>query len=239
MKRLYVLAALLMVTTSAHAGNGISLEINGHKIHIEAPKNCDSLACIKVSAPDLSGSGFGFKGFKFANRDDDNDIAPPSDPPAQKSVSAPVDQTAAPPPSVAPASNTPSASPAIASTSTTPATDATAPALAAMPKPPIVAAAPVQAPTTPLGVWNTEENRGMVRIEQCGQNLCGYTVKANQKVLINMKPSESKWIGEIRDPDSGKTYDADIAMKGPSSLRVQGCAFGGMFCGGQTWTRVS
>jgi uncharacterized protein (DUF2147 family) len=29
-----------------------------------------------------------------------------------------------------------------------------------------------------------------------------------------------------------------MAMKGTNSLRVQGCAFGGMFCGGQTWKRV-
>jgi uncharacterized protein (DUF2147 family) len=28
-------------------------------------------------------------------------------------------------------------------------------------------------------------------------------------------------------------------MKGPNAMRVQGCAFGGMFCGGQTWSRVS
>jgi uncharacterized protein (DUF2147 family) len=28
-------------------------------------------------------------------------------------------------------------------------------------------------------------------------------------------------------------------MKGTETLRVQGCAFGGVFCGGQTWTRVN
>ena len=30
-----------------------------------------------------------------------------------------------------------------------------------------------------------------------------------------------------------------IALKGSDTLRVQGCAFGGMFCGGQTWSRVN
>ena len=30
-----------------------------------------------------------------------------------------------------------------------------------------------------------------------------------------------------------------IALKGTNTLKVQGCAFGGMFCGGQTWKRVS
>jgi uncharacterized protein (DUF2147 family) len=95
------------------------------------------------------------------------------------------------------------------------------------------------AANSPLGVWATEENKGNVRIEQCGENLCGYAVKTNERILINMKPSDSKWVGRIHDPDSGRNYDSTIAMRGPNGLRVQGCAFGGMFCGGQTWKRVS
>ena len=31
--------------------------------------------------------------------------------------------------------------------------------------------------------------------------------------------------------DSGGDYDATIAMRGPNALKVQGYAFGGMFCG--------
>ena len=54
-----------------------------------------------------------------------------------------------------------------------------------------------------------------------------------------MKPAGSKWTGRIHDPDSGSNYDSIIAMKGLNALKVQGCAFGGMFCGGQTWKRVS
>ena len=115
--------------------------------------------------------------------------------------------------------------------------------------PPARAAAPIQqasaAATTPLGVWLTEEKEGKVRIEQCGTNLCGYAVneKSDQngeKVLINMKPVGGvKWSGKIYDPKSGSTYDSTIAMKGSDGLRVQGCAFGGMFCGGQTWSRLN
>ena len=102
----------------------------------------------------------------------------------------------------------------------------------------------MQASNSPLGVWLTEEKEGKVRIEQCGTNLCGYAVdkKSNQngeQVLINMKPGKDKWSGRILDPSSGSTYDSTIAMKGTDTLRVQGCAFGGMFCGGQTWTRVN
>jgi len=127
-----------------------------------------------------------------------------------------------------------------------------APAPVAAPVPPPApqkqAAAPATstpAPTnSPLGVWLTEEKEGKVRIEQCGTNLCGYSVdkKSNQngeQVLINMKPAKDKWSGRIFDPNTGSTYDSTIALKGTDSLRVQGCAFGGVFCGGQTWTRVN
>ena len=104
---------------------------------------------------------------------------------------------------------------------------------------PAPVAAPVQVANSPLGVWATEENKGNVRVEQCGANLCGYAVNTGERILINMKSEGSKWTGRIHDPDSGKDYDSIIAMKGPNILKVQGCAFGGMFCGGQTWKRMS
>ena len=120
-----------------------------------------------------------------------------------------------------------------------------APSVATVTPPPAPPPAAPQAATSPLGVWLTEEKEGKVRIEQCGPNLCGYSVdkKSNrngEQVLINMKPGkDNKWSGRIFDPNSGSTYDLTLALKGADSLRVQGCAFGGMFCGGQTWTRVN
>ena len=124
----------------------------------------------------------------------------------------------------------------------TPAATAPAP-VAAQPSPQPqaapVASAPATAPTGPIGVWATEENKGNVRVEACGASLCGYSEKTNERILINMKPDGGKWSGRIHDPDSGRNYDSTIAMKGPNAMRVQGCAFGGMFCGGQTWKRVS
>ena len=85
----------------------------------------------------------------------------------------------------------------------------------------------------------TEENKGNVRIEECGTNLCGYSVNTGARILINMKPQGSKWSGRIHDPESGRNYDSTIALKNTDTLKVQGCAFGGMFCGGQSWKRVS
>jgi uncharacterized protein (DUF2147 family) len=241
MKKLVIAAALLMAATSAQAGNSVSFEIGGNKIHIQAPKGCDSLSCIQVTAPGLTGSGFNLKSLKSSH--DDDDVAQRTDPPAPTPALAPAPtvEAALPQPTVtstapAPAANgdiiTAVAPPAAVSTAATPPA-----AVAVAPAP--VAAAAAQAPTTPLGVWATEENKGNVRIEQCGQNLCGYTADTGEKILINMRPQDAKWVGHIHDPDSGRTYDSNIAMKGPNTLRVQGCAFGGMFCGGQTWKRVS
>jgi uncharacterized protein (DUF2147 family) len=245
MKKLYVLAALMMAGTAAHAGNSVSFEINGNRVRIEVPKNCDSLSCMQISAPGLS--GFGFKDKADRSDDNDNDVAVRSDPLVSKKTPAPVVQAVVPQPSAPAVNNTPSASTAVASTPPAPAvTNDVAPAApapaavaAVAPTQPAVAAAPVEAPTTPVGVWATEENKGNVRVEPCGLNLCGFAVKSGEKILINMKPSDSKWTGRIHDPDSDRDYDSTIAMKGPNSMRVQGCAFGGMFCGGQTWKRVS
>jgi uncharacterized protein (DUF2147 family) len=190
-------------------------------------------------------------------------LAPAAPAPAP-AAPAPAEQAAVPPapPPPAPTSPEPTTTIVIAPP---PETMAPAPTQVIPLAPPPPAPAPVAAPAplppaqkqaaapassafsssnSPLGVWLTEEKEGKVRIEECGSNLCGYAVdkKSNQngeQVLINMKPGKDKWSGRIFDPNSGSTYDSTIAMKGTDTLRVQGCAFGGMFCGGQTWTRVN
>ncbi|HLX17303.1 MAG TPA: DUF2147 domain-containing protein [Bradyrhizobium sp.] len=231
MNKLTILAALLMTTSYAYAGgNSVSFEIDGHKIRIEAPKNCDQLSCLKVS-------GFDFNGFNSKRFDDDDDAAAKPGQPAP----APAAQANAPQAPAAPAANPSPAPVTVAATPSQPALkeEVAPPAPPAAPRPAPAAAAPVQAPTTPIGVWATEDDKGQVRIEQCGANLCGYAVKSGERVLINMKAQDTKWVGTIHDPDSGRNYDSTIAMKGTNALRVQGCAFGGMFCGGQVWNRVS
>jgi uncharacterized protein (DUF2147 family) len=117
--------------------------------------------------------------------------------------------------------------------------------MAAVPAAPVATAAPApvqQAATTPLGIWMSEKKEGKIRIEECGGNLCGYAIEKNgangAKVLINMKPRGEKWVGRIHDTRSGGTYDSTIALRGNDKLKVQGCAMGGMFCGGETWTRI-
>ena len=250
-------ALFLASTAAAHAGNSIAFQIEGQHIRIETPRNCASLDCVTIVAPGLSDkpiklNNINLKG--LGSKDDDVDTTPapattaqPAPAPVQQQPvqQAPVQATA--PAVAAPAAPAPTvaAAPSVGSDNTVQPAPAAAPvaapapvAVAPAPAPAPVAAAPAQVANTPIGIWATEENKGNVRVEQCGANLCGYAQKTNERILINMKPEGSKWSGRIHDPDSGRNYDSTIAMKGPNAMRVQGCAFGGMFCGGQTWKRV-
>jgi uncharacterized protein (DUF2147 family) len=201
-----------------------------------------------------------------AKRENGQQVSPQVSP-VDPAGAAPV-PSASPPPAAATATAAPvePAKPASASTAPAPRllqeTAPSAPSAAPLPAPrpaPTQAAAtpalpvppatnvapPPRDPNSPVGIWLTEEKEGKIRIEPCGTNLCGYAIdaKSNQnreQILINMRAGQNKvWSGRIFDPDSGSTYDSTIALKGPDSLRVQGCALGGMFCGGQTWTRVN
>jgi uncharacterized protein (DUF2147 family) len=271
MKRLLVTAALLLASSAAQAQ--YQFEYGGRTIRIDPDRGTvsipgvydntgkkskrtqDNMKSNKPSGEDAKGDP------QAAPAPAETAAVPPPAPPAPAETApatsttvpdqpatttannAPPNTAVLPPPPPAPAPLPPlqqNAAPLPPAPPPPPApTVATAPSVA--PAPP-----PVQRrdPNSPLGVWLTEEKEGKVRIEQCGTNLCGYSVDAKsnangEQVLINMKPAQDKWSGRILDPNTGSTYDSTIAMKGADTLRVQGCAFGGMFCGGQTWTRVN
>lgn len=115
-------------------------------------------------------------------------------------------------------------------------------------------------PTSPVGEWLVEDGKSQIRVEECGANLCGYVSvakKPNEKdrnnpnpslrgrsvvgmpILLDMKPSGNRWNGRIYNAQDGRTYTGNISLKNGNTLRVQGCAFGGMICGNQNWSRVN
>jgi uncharacterized protein (DUF2147 family) len=131
--------------------------------------------------------------------------------------------------------------------------------LAAVPAPAAVDAPVSYDAKSPIGEWVTEDGEGRVRIRACGQALCGVISSGDPRdtdrhnpdaskrnrpllgtpVLIDMKSVNSKrWEGEIYNAKNGKTYASNIMLKNPDVLRVEGCVFGGFFCGGQDWTRA-
>lgn len=252
MRKLFILAALLASGVTAEAGNiKETINFGGRSIQIEIPKKCRDLSCISVSLPGKS-------------TDDEPETKPaPAAPAAAPAAAAAPPATAAAPiaPPPPPARNTeparprsefsgsavpwnereriaPQTQPAAAPESRTAAVSP-APAPVAAP----AAAASSESGTTALGVWQTEKKEGLVRIQECGGNLCGYSVEKDgsngKQVLINMKPgAANKWSGTIHDTRGGGKYSSTITLRNNTTLAVQGCAFGGMFCGGETWTRA-
>ena len=257
MKWLFAIAAFLMANTAAQAQ--YTFEYGGRTIRIDPDRGTVSIPGVYDNTERRSKRSRNDQDTSRKQAPEQAKIDPqtpaaapapapakaPPDPSTATANVAPADtSTPAQPPAAAPAppiqqKEAPAARPA------PPPVVATAPPVAPAPTPPAPTAPAVQSANSPLGLWLTEEKEGKVRIEPCGANLCGYSVdpkssKNGEQVLINMTPGkDSKWSGRIFDPNTGSTYDSTIALKGSDTLRVQGCAFGGMFCGGQTWSRLN
>ena len=204
MKMLYVLAALLMASTAAHAGNSISFEINGQRSGSRRRRIATAFLHPDFGARPVR-LRFGFKSSKSKPRRRRQES------PDRSNRSAGTDRND----SRRPRHSTPQrlhavrAGPASRPAPSGPATHRAGRRDGRTPRParryrtaPLRlppsprsrrsgGGSPGRAPTTPLGVWATEENKGNVRIEQCGPNLCGYAVKTGEKILINMKPSNA------------------------------------------------
>jgi Uncharacterized protein conserved in bacteria (DUF2147) len=265
MKRFFYLVVLVALSSSAYAGESFSIAVGGHRIRIEAPRHCNSPSCVSVSIPGI------YETRHRRDRYDDDDATPvmPAKPPAPAPALARPVVASASKPSIEPVTTPP---PAMAAP-TAPASQQIAappPAIVQPPKAPPAVTAPPAAPpaetpvrpapdaapvlrvshevedepATPLGDWQTEANKGSVRIEPCGRALCGYVLnpRSNAKaesVLINMKPkAPAEWSGNIYSRDSGETYYGTIVMKGANSLRVEACALGRFFCSGNVWSRI-
>jgi uncharacterized protein (DUF2147 family) len=100
----------------------------------------------------------------------------------------------------------------------------------------------------PYGVvWVRPSTGTQVSFYNCGGKLCGKIVavkdesrkKAIGTVIMHgaAKSGENKWEGDLLDASSGKTDAGVVTLEGPSALNLKGCV-GGLFCSGETWTKV-
>ena len=90
MRRFCALAVLMVMSSSAYAGESFSFSIGGHRIHIEAPRHCRSASCVSVSIP-------GVYETRRRDRDDGRDDAvdaAPAKPLVAASAPAPADAAA-------------------------------------------------------------------------------------------------------------------------------------------------
>ena len=242
MRILLAIATLALVTTAAEA-KVHEIRLGGRTTRIEVPTNCKKISCVSVLGSEKSTS-------RSKRRAEPKTVAAPA---AAAAVAAPVAAAVVAPQPAPVAKVEPKVEPQadtqpMAADDRKPIARLTLPTTADEPKTVVANAttAPAAAEpartdaTSPVGLWLTQKREGKIRIEACGDALCGFADgKPNDKILIDMKPgSNNRWNGKIKDTRSGSVYASHISLKGPNSLSVQGCAFGGMFCGGETWTRT-
>jgi uncharacterized protein (DUF2147 family) len=112
----------------------------------------------------------------------------------------------------------------------------------------------------PSGDWVVEDGAARIRIAICGNALWGVIgwektpgkdtenpdpAKRSRPtlgipILINMKPDgANKWSGQIYNAQNGKMYQASVTLESETALKVRGCIMGGLFCGGETWSRFA
>ena len=70
MKRLGYLVMLMVLSSSAQAGNTFSFVVGGHRVNIDAPRNCRFASCVSLSIPGI------YQAHRKRDRDDDTGVAP-------------------------------------------------------------------------------------------------------------------------------------------------------------------
>jgi uncharacterized protein (DUF2147 family) len=111
----------------------------------------------------------------------------------------------------------------------------------------------------PTGEWRVANGAANIRIDDCGGALWGIISWEKQPgvdshnpnpgersrptlgipILRAMRPTKpGLWEGEVYNAENGQTYSSRISLTAPDVLRIEGCVFGGLFCGGENWTRV-
>lgn len=111
----------------------------------------------------------------------------------------------------------------------------------------------------PVGEWLVKDGNARIRIESCANGLWGFIAWTREPGTDRKNPDPAKrtrpivgvpivrgmmpvkpnrWEGEVYNAESGKMYSAAITLLSDDVLKIEGCVLGGLFCGGENWTRV-
>ncbi|MBX3479351.1 MAG: DUF2147 domain-containing protein [Caulobacter sp.] len=126
-----------------------------------------------------------------------------------------------------------------------------------------LAGAALAADPSPVGVWKTPEDHGLIRIYECGAALCGRIVgsdtlnanpglkdAANKDAALRGRPLKDLQLmsgfkggpktwkdGRIYRPQDGGTYKGSLELVEANKLKLTGCA-APLLCQSQTWVRA-
>ena len=130
----------------------------------------------------------------------------------------------------------------------------------------LLVASPPAVAADATGVWLVEDKSGEIEIANCAGVLWGVVAWERTPgrdtenpdpalrgrptlgipILLGMRPiapqgpagPQTVWRGKIYNSRNGQTYEVSLKPVTPDVLNLEGCVLGGLFCGGQNWTRV-
>jgi uncharacterized protein (DUF2147 family) len=104
------------------------------------------------------------------------------------------------------------------------------------------------------GLWKNPIGSAIIAIAPCGNALCGKVVWASARgkreaakgasnvvgttVLTGLRARDGHWSGTLFIPDDDIHVAARLQPVGNRQLKLTGCAFAGLFCRTQVWTRT-
>lgn len=116
----------------------------------------------------------------------------------------------------------------------------------------------------PQGMWVVRDGRAKVRVENCGQALCGRIVWLQEPKDENGEPltdgnnsdpalrnrpiiglpiaydmvpqQDGYWTGVVYDPERGSAYDGSMTLLPDGRMKVTGC-LAGFLCESNYWQR--
>jgi uncharacterized protein (DUF2147 family) len=112
-------------------------------------------------------------------------------------------------------------------------------------------------PGAPSGIWRNPKNSVHVRMQACGENICGIVVWANAKAQADASEggtpslvgtqlfrefrqvSPGAWSGRVFIPDLGRTFSAKMKALDAKTIKGSGCLIGGFICKSQIWRRIA
>jgi uncharacterized protein (DUF2147 family) len=111
-------------------------------------------------------------------------------------------------------------------------------------------------PPPPIeGYWKNPSGSAIIAIGPCGDSFCGKVVWASPRgqrdvskttphvvgttVLTNLAfADQDRWTGRLFIPDDNIHVSAELQLVTANELKLTGCAFAGLFCRSQLWSRV-
>lgn len=107
-----------------------------------------------------------------------------------------------------------------------------------------------------FGTWKNPQNSVHVRVERCGERMCGVVIWANEKAQADARRGGTDpligsrlfqdfalerpgvWRGRVFVPDIGRTFAGTISVIDDDTIVGRGCLVGRVGCRSQQWKRL-